>query len=53
MWMLQSFLGGGTKYSREVESRRDLGEGKDGEGVKGGQDPVWEEKGMIYRGSGI
>jgi hypothetical protein len=47
--MLQSFLEGGTKYSHEVEGRRDLEEERRG-GGKEAQNQVWEETGMIYRG---
>jgi hypothetical protein len=54
MWMFQSFLEGGTKYSQEVEGGRNLGGTEEGVGEKEGQDRVWEERtGMIYRGSGI
>ena len=35
MWMLRSFLEGRTKYSQEVEGRRDLGGRKEGKGRKG------------------
>ena len=39
MWLLQSFLEGGTKYSQEAEGRRVLGgreEGKEEEGAEPG-----------------
>jgi hypothetical protein len=49
--MLQSFLEGGTKYSQKVEGGRDLGEEIMVEGGSG-QDQVWEETGMVDRGSG-
>jgi hypothetical protein len=41
-----------TKYSCEVEGRRDLGTSKEGE-RKRGQDNVWKKTVMIYRGSVI
>jgi hypothetical protein len=50
--MLQSFLDG-TKYSWKVEGGSNLGGRKEREGEKEGQDQVWKEMGMIYRGSGI
>ena len=40
----------GTKYSWDVECRRNWEEERRG---KEEQDQVWEETGMIYRGSGI
>jgi hypothetical protein len=49
MWMLQSFLEGKTKYSQEVDGGRDLGGREEGEGERG-QNQVWEETGIIYRG---
>ena len=47
--MLQSFLEGKTKYSQEVDGGRDLGGREEGEGERG-QNQVWEETGIIYRG---
>jgi hypothetical protein len=47
----QPFLEGGTKYSQEVEGRRDLG-GREEKG-EGGQDQEREETEIIYRESGI
>jgi hypothetical protein len=36
VWMLQSFLEGGTKYLQEVEGGRDLGGKEEGRGKGGG-----------------
>jgi hypothetical protein len=47
--MIQSYIDGGTKYSREVEGGSDLGK-KEEEG-RGVQDQVWKEMGEKYRGS--
>jgi len=53
--MLQSYLEGGTKQSREVEDGRDWAEGGE---EKVGQNQIWEEieemeeTGETYRGSG-
>jgi len=53
VWMLQFFLEGGTKYSQKVEGGRNFGGREEVEGKRGGQDQVWEETGIVNRGSGI
>jgi hypothetical protein len=52
MWMLQSFLEGGKIFIlAEGTGWEGLGRQR-GVGGERGQDEVWEEKRVIYRGSG-
>jgi hypothetical protein len=55
LWLLQSFLERGTKYSWAVEIGREMGERLKGEGKwQGeGENRVWEDTGIKYRRSGI
>jgi hypothetical protein len=50
--MFQSFLEGQTKYSREIEGRRDLGGREEEEKGKRKASSGMEEMGIICRGSG-
>ena len=52
IWMFQSFLEGETKYSREIEGRRDLGGREEEEKGKRKASSGMEEMGIICRGSG-
>jgi len=52
VWMLPSFLEGGTKLLWETEGGRDLGGKGEGEYKGGGQDQVWGERGWKPRGPG-
>ena len=46
MWMLPSFLEGGTKYSLAVEGGRGLGRREKGQGKKGGPGSGMREDGQ-------
>jgi hypothetical protein len=49
MWMFQSFLEGGAKYSQEVEGRRDLGRREEGRGKFGARSGMEGDEDDILR----
>jgi hypothetical protein len=53
MWMLQSILEGGTKYSWEVMCGRNLEEQEEEKREKWRQDQVRKDTVMIYRSTGM